>query len=176
MQTSWYWASQSCPHSPHVHLKAKSNREHKIKTQYPWQKKKPNIQIKGKIKTKWGRKKKKSTREGGIACFGSFVQSAKQHSQNLVPSSDDITTMMQRWLTKLRCFAVQSRQALPPPSCRRLIHHHAPPQQPLHLASTNRISRPPFNFSSWPLQYASISRPSPFSPSVSPRYYSPLLC
>ncbi|KAJ1431115.1 Ribosomal protein L35, non-mitochondrial [Sesbania bispinosa] len=68
--------------------------------------------------------------------------------------------MMQRWVTKLRSLAVQSRQALPPPSCRRLIHHSPP--QPLYSASTNRCSRPPFNFSPWPLQLRA-SPPSPFS-------------
>ncbi|XP_061343092.1 uncharacterized protein LOC133289214 [Gastrolobium bilobum] len=69
--------------------------------------------------------------------------------------------MMQRWLIKLRSFAVQSRQALPPPSSRRFLHHLPP--QPLHSASTNRSSRPPFYFSSWSLHAV---RPSPFSPSL----------
>ncbi|CAJ1930998.1 unnamed protein product [Sphenostylis stenocarpa] len=57
---------------------------------------------------------------------------------------------MLRCLTKLRCFAVQSRQVLPPPASRRLLHHFPP--QSLHTASTFRTCSPPsFIFSSWPL-------------------------
>ncbi|XP_004512447.1 uncharacterized protein [Cicer arietinum] len=68
-----------------------------------------------------------------------------------------MATMMQRFLPKLRCLAVQSRQALLPlPLSRRFLHHSSP--QPLHFAS-----RHPFNFSSWPLH---LPRPSPFSPSL----------
>ncbi|ESW30196.1 hypothetical protein PHAVU_002G132700 [Phaseolus vulgaris] len=64
---------------------------------------------------------------------------------------------MLRCLTKLRCLAVQSRQILPPPSSRRLLHHL--PSQPLHSASTFRTSSPPsFVFSSWPLH---VSHPCP---------------
>ncbi|XP_027361612.1 uncharacterized protein LOC113869482 [Abrus precatorius] len=70
--------------------------------------------------------------------------------------------MMQRWVSKLRSLAVQSRQALPPPSSRRLLHH-APPQ-PFHSAPAYRTPPPlPFSFSSWPLH---PSRPSLFSPSL----------
>ncbi|RDX68331.1 hypothetical protein CR513_52701, partial [Mucuna pruriens] len=64
---------------------------------------------------------------------------------------------MLRWVTKLRCFAVQSRQVLPPPSSRRLLHHLPP--QPLHSASTFRTSPPSVIFSSWPL-FASSPSPS----------------
>ncbi|TKY70101.1 DNA (cytosine-5)-methyltransferase CMT2 [Spatholobus suberectus] len=63
---------------------------------------------------------------------------------------------MLRCLTKLRCFAVQACQALPSPSSRRLLHHLPP--QPLHSASTFRISHPSFIFSSWSLH---ASHPSP---------------
>ncbi|XP_014520170.1 uncharacterized protein LOC106777154 [Vigna radiata var. radiata] len=65
---------------------------------------------------------------------------------------------MLRCLSKLRCLALQSRQILPPPSSRRFLHHLPP--QPLHSASTFRISSPPsLVFSSWPL-HASRTSPS----------------
>ncbi|XP_020206393.1 uncharacterized protein LOC109791503 isoform X2 [Cajanus cajan] len=66
---------------------------------------------------------------------------------------------MLRGLTKLRCFAVQSRQVLPPLSSRRLLHHlpPPPPPHPLLSASTFRASPPSFIFSSWPLHASRLS-------------------
>ncbi|MED6144411.1 hypothetical protein PIB30_015415 [Stylosanthes scabra] len=80
--------------------------------------------------------------------------------------------MMQRWLTTLRTFAVNSPQPPPPPApiFRRLIHH-APPLQTLHHPASINLtftSRPLFNFSSSPhFSFSRLpSRPSPLSPSL----------
>ncbi|XP_015963216.1 uncharacterized protein LOC107487135 [Arachis duranensis] len=80
--------------------------------------------------------------------------------------------MMQRWLTKLRTFAVNSPQSSPPltPIFRCLIHH-APPLQSLHHPASSNLtftSRSLFNFSSSPhFSFSRLpSRLSPLSPSL----------
>ncbi|CAL0314194.1 unnamed protein product [Lupinus luteus] len=67
---------------------------------------------------------------------------------------------MQRWVTKLRSFALHySRHPLPTPSPPRFFHHAPPQSLLLSAASNNLISRPIFNLSSFSLQNF---RPSPF--------------
>ncbi|KAF7829163.1 Ribosomal protein L35 [Senna tora] len=73
--------------------------------------------------------------------------------------------MMQRWCTKVRCLAVQSRQFIPTTSSHRLLHYSP---HPLQFPSTNRLPCPLFKPSSpCPSTLALHAfRSSPFPPSL----------